>query len=1003
MTSIRQNQSFDDSSVSSSSSSSSSGSSELGGILNDDQNEHLDAEDRIRAQLLQSFYGSSAPPTTTTTSTQALLGNNNENRNHVEISDTSNAIDGNTTEAAGGGTINDPNYDAHAHVHSLLKSMSTDQLLVKNEDWTREIRSLDSTMQTLVYENYQKFIHATEAVTSIGSSVNGSQQALSELTQSMSAVEEKTIRIEEQLKDSRRAIAEKLRVKTQLESLQSILKLPQTLYAYIGKKEYKEACRCAESATRTLSNDSFRSFESLRRIQDECHDIMRRLVKDLQVKLNSWSSPAALLGMDHRPLFMLPLNEKNGTTVDPPESISEIYECVSALQTVIGHPDALLLGKSDEDDADAVLEDTQSPGTDCQTKALKAFQNYLQKELSAENGNKDSFLAGLIEGITFYGKIYAVTDQETGEAPDNDDLFEFAEDAISNYLSRVHYKSSQLQKGEGETSESTDGFNNAEEYTKALIDAREFVEKLEDALLMADANASKTRISSLCSKFTSSISSVVEMSVKKNVQNEFAKLGQRSKKRLDDFLTGIRRDGANEGVNADKMRHFARVAVVDFAEAAEGVIANLSTVLKSMPMSKENLEQAVVNGAREFVAWLSVSLEIVAGCEDAACSSDVVRVGSSSIENTGHTNAASGNSVNVISLVPTNGKDDECLWQYPEPMDFTALSPSDPSSENSAHFFLIIMLVVADMCRLAEQIIIPAINESIAFMFMECDEKTNAGYFESENVMKTSINADGAVTKAFREATSRILLQYCCFWANAAISVGFSDGLNTAAVELNTSWFSKEDMADPSTLQPRPAVFRMLEFVKESASIFTAVFGEPTKFGHVPTSREVALMPYQYRRANLIKNSTSRFDGGQILLDVERMLASKTPVYGSVDVSLDSLITTVLKIIFKAFSEFARNCYFFSEVGYQQLEVDALFLRVIVPHYVVNHHFHAELEHLLDDVLVNAAERCCFDHDLRDSDSLFYITDAVCRLLDEGDALHNLLLRKRRAGDMTSN
>jgi len=993
---IRRNLSFGSVSSSSSSSSDSSGS-ELG-ILDrkSSTGNNVDAEDRIRAQLLQSFYGSPPPPPTS-----SALGNNNydddgNNREFVR-EDYSNGKTNNASDNHQ--NINDPSYNAHEHVQSLLKSMSTDQLLVKNEEWTHEIRSLDSSMQTLVYENYQKFIHATEAVTSIGSSVNSSREALSELTRSMELVEEKTARIETKLKDSRRAIAEKLRVKTQLENLQSILKLPQTLHAHIGKKEYKEACRCAESATRTLSNESFQSFESLRRIQDECHDIMHLLVKDLRVKLNSWSSPAER----GRSTF-----HNSSIITDqypPPESISEIYECASALQAIVGHPDALILSKGDNgnDDDENGLEDSRH----YQMQALKAFEIYLENGLlSSKNGNNESYLSGLIEAITFYGDmIHAVgteQNQQLDSSHDTDALFEFAEKTINNYLNRV-YSDSQLQNENGKMSESSvDGFSDAEEYTKTLVDAREFVEKLEDAILTADINVSQTRITSLSSKYIGSITSVVEMSVKKNVQNEFAKLGRRSKTRLDDFLSGIRRDGADEDVNADKMRHFARVAVVDFAEAAETVIANLSTVLKSMPMSKETLEQAVVTGARKFVAWLSVSLEIVAGCEDSASSIDVVRVGLSSSEDAGSSNTSSDDSMNVISLVPTNGKDKECVWPYPEPMDFASLSPTDPSSESTAKQNLIIMLVVADMCRLAEQIIIPAINESIAFMFLECEEKMDAESIESENIMKTSINADGAVTKAFREATSRILLQYCCFWANAAISAGFSDGHNTTGMALDKSWFSKQEIADPSALQPRPAVIRMLEFVRESASIFTAVFGEPSKFGHVPTSREVALMPYQHRRANLIKNSTSRFGGGQIVLDVERMLASKTPVFGSVDVSLDSLITTVLKIIFKSFSEFTRNCCYFSDFGYQQLEVDALFLRVIVPHYVVNHHFHAELEHLLDDVLMNAAERCCFDHDLRDDDALFYITDAVCRLLDEGTSLHTVLLRKRRAGDVAA-
>ena len=46
--------------------------------------------------------------------------------------------------------------------------MSLTQLMDKENEMVRHIRSLDSDMQTLVYENYNKFIAATETIRYMG-------------------------------------------------------------------------------------------------------------------------------------------------------------------------------------------------------------------------------------------------------------------------------------------------------------------------------------------------------------------------------------------------------------------------------------------------------------------------------------------------------------------------------------------------------------------------------------------------------------------------------------------------------------------------------------------------------------------------------------------------------------------------------------------------------------------------------------------------------------------
>ena len=50
--------------------------------------------------------------------------------------------------------------------------MSIEELLAIDDRLVSEVQDLDSTMQTLVYENYSKFIDATDAIRSIGKTVD---------------------------------------------------------------------------------------------------------------------------------------------------------------------------------------------------------------------------------------------------------------------------------------------------------------------------------------------------------------------------------------------------------------------------------------------------------------------------------------------------------------------------------------------------------------------------------------------------------------------------------------------------------------------------------------------------------------------------------------------------------------------------------------------------------------------------------------------------------------
>lgn len=60
--------------------------------------------------------------------------------------------------------INSPHFDPNSYIKEILANNTLKQLTSKSTSMAAEIKTLNNDMQTLVYENYNKFITATDTV-----------------------------------------------------------------------------------------------------------------------------------------------------------------------------------------------------------------------------------------------------------------------------------------------------------------------------------------------------------------------------------------------------------------------------------------------------------------------------------------------------------------------------------------------------------------------------------------------------------------------------------------------------------------------------------------------------------------------------------------------------------------------------------------------------------------------------------------------------------------------
>ena len=74
-------------------------------------------------------------------------------------------------------------FDSSRYIDQLLGTTRLPALLQKHLEMSTEIKSLDSDMQMLVYENYNKFISATDTIRTMKSSVDDMDAKMQTLKQ----------------------------------------------------------------------------------------------------------------------------------------------------------------------------------------------------------------------------------------------------------------------------------------------------------------------------------------------------------------------------------------------------------------------------------------------------------------------------------------------------------------------------------------------------------------------------------------------------------------------------------------------------------------------------------------------------------------------------------------------------------------------------------------------------------------------------------------------------
>ncbi|KAI0492793.1 hypothetical protein KFK09_027069 [Dendrobium nobile] len=185
-------------------------------------------------------------------------------------------------------SINSPNFDSDLYMSILVQKLNLDGLLQKHVEMAAEIKNLDTDLQMLVYENYNKFISATDTIKRMKSNIVGMEANMEHLLNKIMSVQSKSDVVNKSLFEKREHIEKLHRTRNLLQKVQFIYDLPAQLGRCIKAEAYADAVRFFTGAKPIFEAYGDSSFQDCKRASEQAMDIV---IQNLQEKLSSESVP----------------------------------------------------------------------------------------------------------------------------------------------------------------------------------------------------------------------------------------------------------------------------------------------------------------------------------------------------------------------------------------------------------------------------------------------------------------------------------------------------------------------------------------------------------------------------------------------------------------------------------------------------------------------------------------------------------------------------------------
>nr|XP_043622029.1 vacuolar protein sorting-associated protein 51 homolog [Erigeron canadensis] len=181
-------------------------------------------------------------------------------------------------------TINTTSFDADQYMNLLVQKSNLEGLLQRHVEMAAEIKNLDTDLQMLVYENYNKFISATDTIRRMKNNIVGMEVNMEQLLDKIMSVQSRSDGVNTSLFEKREHIEKLHRTRNLLRKVQFIYDLPTTLGKCIKSEAYGDAVRFYTGAMPIFKAYGDSSFQDCKKASEE---VMSVIVNKLQDKVSS--------------------------------------------------------------------------------------------------------------------------------------------------------------------------------------------------------------------------------------------------------------------------------------------------------------------------------------------------------------------------------------------------------------------------------------------------------------------------------------------------------------------------------------------------------------------------------------------------------------------------------------------------------------------------------------------------------------------------------------------
>jgi vacuolar protein sorting-associated protein 51 len=161
-------------------------------------------------------------------------------------------------QSAGSLSLDSPQFDAEAYLEHVFKTRHIEELVPQSNALVQEVKALDSDLQSLVYENYNKFIRATETIKTMKVNVEDMEEEMVRLEEKMKGISSCCESINASLGERRTRIERLTRVNNVLKKVEYP---PSTMIMYTFSclnRLHGALIQCVSSSSWTCC--SFNSF-----------------------------------------------------------------------------------------------------------------------------------------------------------------------------------------------------------------------------------------------------------------------------------------------------------------------------------------------------------------------------------------------------------------------------------------------------------------------------------------------------------------------------------------------------------------------------------------------------------------------------------------------------------------------------------------------------------------------------------------------------------------------